>query len=210
MRQKIMEKLQIKLTKRSEVGKNANNRLRASGNLPVNIIWEGNSIPAAVSEREVEHILNSGIRPATLIAMDMEGENGEVFVKEVQRTPGTNRIRHIDFYRVTPGKKITAKVGIITRGVAKGVKSGGMFEHLIHEIKVKSTPEDLKDVIEIDVTPLGVGDSIKVKDISTPDSWEILVNGNPIVTSVNITKSMLAQERAAKAEAEEAAKGKKK
>lgn len=205
-----MEKQELKLSKRTEFGKNVNNRLRQAGKLPVNVIWEGNSLPASVEQREIEHILNSGIRPATLIDMDLDGEKARVFVKEVQRTPGSNRIRHIDFYRVTPGKKITAKVGITTRGVAKGIKAGGRFEHLIHEIKVKSTPEDLKDVVEVDVTSLGVGDSIKVRDLEVPKSWELLINGNPIITSVNITKAMLAQERAAKAEEDEEAKGKKK
>lgn len=205
-----MENLLIKATTRTETGKNANNRLRQSGQLPINIIWEGNAKAATVSDREITHLLNTGIRPSTLIELDLDGDKSQVFVKEVQRTPGSNKVRHIDFYRVTPGKAITAKIGIVTTGTPKGVKAGGRFEHLIHELKVKSTPEELKDVIEIDVTSLEIGDSIKVKDLDIPSSWEILINGNPIVTSVNVTKALLAQERAAKAEADEADKKAKK
>ena len=107
-------------------------------------------------------------------------------------------MRHIDFYKVTPGKKITAKVGVRTTGVAKGSKAGGQFEHLIHELKIKSVPEDLKDLIVVDVTELEVGQSIKVSQLDVPKSWEIITNGDPIVTSVNVTKAILAAERSEK------------
>ncbi|HMV42954.1 MAG TPA: hypothetical protein PKD50_10495, partial [Leptospiraceae bacterium] len=88
---------------------------------------------------------------------------------------------------------------------AKGSKSGGQFEHLIHELKIKSTPEDLKDLIVVDVTDLEVGQSIKVSQLNVPKSWEILINGDPIVTSVNVTKAILAAERNEKVAAAAAA-----
>lgn len=194
-----MSRLLVKATKRSTVGKNENNRLRAKGFVPINVIYDGKSVPGSVDETEVNKVINSGIRSATLLDMEMEGEGKvAVFVKEIQRFPATNRIRHIDFYKVTPGKKITAKVGVRTTGVAKGSKAGGQFEHLIHELKIKSIPEDLKDLIVVDVTELGVGDSIKVSQLDVPKSWEIITNGDPIVTSVNVTKAILAAERSEK------------
>ncbi|MBP9885124.1 MAG: 50S ribosomal protein L25/general stress protein Ctc [Leptospiraceae bacterium] len=194
-----MSRLIVKATKRSSVGKNENNRLRAKGFVPINVIYEGKSIPGSVDETEINKVINSGIRSATLLDMEMEGEGKvAVFVKEIQRFPATNKVRHIDFYRVTPGKKITAKVGVRTTGVAKGSKAGGQFEHLIHELKIKSIPEDLKDLIIVDVTELGVGDAIKVSQLDVPKSWEIITNGDPIVTSVNVTKAILAAERSEK------------
>jgi large subunit ribosomal protein L25 len=194
-----MSRLTVKATKRSTTGKNENNRLRAKGLVPVNVIYEGKSIPGSVDETEINKIINTGIRSATLLDMEMEGEGtAAVFVKEIQRFPATNRVRHIDFYKVTPGKKITAKVGVRTTGVAKGSKSGGQFEHLIHELKIKSIPEDLKDLIIVDVTELEVGQSIKVSQLDVPKSWEIITNGDPIVTSVNVTKAILAAERSEK------------
>jgi large subunit ribosomal protein L25 len=195
-----MSKQVIKVTKRQSTGKNENNRLRASGKVPVNIIFQGKSISGSVEEAEINKVINSGIRSATILEMELEGESkSDVFVKEIQRFPATNQIRHIDFYKVTPGKKIFAKVAIKTSGVAKGSKSGGQFEHLLHEIKIKSVPEDLKDLITIDVTNLEIGQSIKVSQLDVPKSWEIITNGDPIVTSVNITKAILAAERSEKA-----------
>jgi large subunit ribosomal protein L25 len=165
-----MSILKIKIYNRTETGKNENNRLRKDGKVPVNIISNGKSTPGAVIASEINKVLDSGIRPASLITVEMEGESAtsQVFVKEIQRFPATNEVRHIDFYRVTPGRKIKAKIGIQTTGQAKGSKSGGQFVHLIHEISVKSIPEDLKDLLILDVTNLEIGQSIKVSELPVP------------------------------------------
>jgi large subunit ribosomal protein L25 len=204
-----MQEIKIAAEKRTQTGKNENNRLRMTGKIPVNIISNGQSVLASISSKEFEHIVQEGIRPASLIDIDLEGSSSKVFIKEIQRTPGVNTIRHVDFYKVQPGKKIIVKVGITTTGTPKGVKAGGRFEHVIHEIKVKSTPEDLVDILTIDVTDIEVGQVIKVKELKVPASWEILTEPNLIVTSVKITKAMLAQERAAKEAEAAAAAGKK-
>lgn len=203
-----MSVLEIKVSKREETGKNENNRLRAKGFIPVNIISNGKSTLGSILEADWSKIMNSGIRPATMI--DLETGTGKVraFIKEMQREPGTNQVRHIDFYQLTPGKKITTKVSVLTTGVAKGSKAGGQFSHFIHEVKVKSTPEDLIDHIVIDVTELGVGDMIKISQLQVPKSWEILVNGDPIVTSVIKTKALIAAERNEKAAEKDAKKPK--
>ena len=191
-----MERQLLKTVKRSETGKNENNRLRASGKVPVNIVGNGKSISVAAVESEVNHLLAAGIRQATLIDVEVEGEGkSQVFVKEIQRFPGTNKVRHIDFYKVIPGKKILTKVAIETTGISKGSKAGGQFEHIIHEIKVKTTPEDLKDMITVDVSHLEIGDHIKVSQLQVPKSWEIITNGDPIVTSVNVTKAIISAEK---------------
>jgi len=205
-----MSILKIKVIKRTETGKNENNRLRADGKVPVNIISNGKSVLGSVERAEINRVLDSGIRPATLISVEMDGEStpSQVFIKEIQRFPATNEVRHIDFYRVTPGKKIRAKIGIQTIGQAKGSKSGGQFVHLIHEISVKSVPEDLKDLIVLDVTNLEIDQSIKVSQLPVPKSWEILINGDPIVTSVNKTKAILAAERSEKLAEKDKGKGK--
>ncbi len=191
-----MSKLMIKATKKTETGKNANNRLRVSGRVPINVIGGGKSIPASMLETELDHLLASGIRQATLFDLDVEGSgSSRVYVKEIQRFPGTNKVRHIDFYKIIPGKKVVTKVSVLATGTAKGSKSGGQFEHLIHELKVKTTPEDMIDTISVDVTELEIGDSIKVSQLKVPKSWEILINGDPIVTSVNVTRALIAAEK---------------
>jgi large subunit ribosomal protein L25 len=207
-----MENILIKATPRShqETGKGPNRRLRVKGMIPINVIGSGTSILATVDEIEMNKIIDSGIKPATLLDMEVGSDKSRVFVKEVQRFPHTGQIRHIDFYKVTPGKKITTVVSIDTKGTAKGSKSGGQFEHILKKIKVKATPEDLKDIITVDVTNLDVSDMIRVSQLPVPASWEIIVNGDPIVASVTKTRAMIAQERAAKEGTDGKKDGKKK
>ncbi|WCL49961.1 50S ribosomal protein L25/general stress protein Ctc [Leptospira sp. GIMC2001] len=207
-----MENILIKTTPRKpeETGKGPNNRLRASGMIPINVIGSGKSLLASVNEKDMNKIIDSGIRQATLMDLELGSEKARVFVKEIQRFPHTGQIRHIDFYRVTPGKKILTTVSIETTGLAKGSKAGGQFDHLIKQIKVKSTPEDLVDIIKIDVTGLDVGDMIKVSQLPVPKSWEIIMNGDPIVASVMKTRALIAQERADKEGDKKGGKGDKK
>ncbi|MCB1178585.1 MAG: 50S ribosomal protein L25, partial [Leptospiraceae bacterium] len=196
MKEKIMSKLSIKVAKRKSTGKNENNRLRVKGFIPVNIIANGKSELGSIDESEWNKIISSGIRPASVIQLDVDGgEKINAFVKEMQRFPGSGQIRHIDFYKLSPGKKITAKVSVLTTGVAKGSKMGGQFNHFIHEIKVKSSPEDMLDKLVVDVSELGVGDSVKVSDLPVPGSWEVLVKSDLVVTSVIKTKALIAAER---------------
>jgi large subunit ribosomal protein L25 len=202
-----MEKILIKATPRTheETGKGPNRRLRTQGKIPVNIIGNGTSSLAAIDEKEMNKVIESGIRKATLLDLELGSDTARVFVKEIQRFPHTGQIRHIDFYKVVPGKKIVTTVSIETSGVAKGSKAGGQFDHILKQIKVKSTPEELLDILTLDVTGLDVGDSIKVSQLPVPAGWEIIVNGDPIVASVMKTRALMAQERADK---EAATKGK--
>lgn len=195
-----MENILIKATPRTneETGKGANRRLRVQGMIPVNVIGSGKSQLASVNEKDMVKVIEGGIRQSTLMDLELGSNTSRVYVKEIQRFPHTGQIRHIDFYQVTPGKKIVTVVSIETTGVAKGSKAGGQFDHLIKTIKVKSTPEELKDIIYLDVTGLDVGDSIKVSQLPVPASWEIVINGDPIVASVMKTRALMAQERAEK------------
>jgi len=202
-----MEKRALNATKRSLTGKNECNRLRVTGKVPCNIIGSGKSTPISIDEKDLTILVNSGIRQSSLIEMDMEGEKSTVYIKEMQRFPESGRFRHVDFFQVTPGKKIKTKIAITTSGVAKGSKLGGRFEHLLHEIIVKTTPEDLKEVVDIDINEMNIGDAIKVSTLDTPKSWEIMINGDPIIAHVIKTKALIAQERS-EAEGKEPVKGK--
>ena len=189
-----MSELNLKCTARKGAGKNEAGRLRRSGMIPVNLIFQGKAQGLAVQAVDFKKILKNGLRQSSIFNLEIEGGEAEnkVFVKELQRHPVSGEVIHADFFRVTPGKKVLVSVGVETRGMARGVKAGGAMEHFIRSLKIKATPESLQDVIEVDVSNLDVGGSIYLKDLGLPQEWEVLMEGNPIILKIarsRLTKS---------------------
>ena len=186
-----MNELKLNGTIRTESGKNVARRMRATGKIPANLISDGKSSLISVEAQEFNGLLNHGLRQSSIFELQIDGKNEKVFVKELTREPIKGRVLHADFYRVTPGKKVTVPVAVEHHGTAKGVKAGGALEQFINSIKVKATPESLQDVLRIDITNLDVGDAIYLKDLAIPESWDVLLEGNPLV--LKIARSRMAR-----------------
>ena len=181
---------------RTESGKNAVGRLRRQGNLPANLIADGKSTMLSIDASEFRKLLNSGLRQSSLFTLNVGEKSEKVFVKELARDPVSGTVLHVDFYRVTAGRKVMVTVPIEHTGVARGVKVGGALEQFINSIKVKSAPEDLIDVMQVDVSALDVGDAIHLKDLKIPANWEVLLEGNPLIIKVAHSRMARADEGA--------------
>jgi len=170
---------------RKVTGKNEMNRLRAAGYIPGNIISGGQATSVSFLEKEFSKMLAGGLRQASLFDLEVEGgAKSRVFVKEIQRHPVNGRVMHVDFYRVIPGQKTLVRVAVETSGVARGIKAGGALEHFIRVLKVKSSPENMQDVVSVDISDLDVGQSLYLEDLKLPAEWDILLRGNPIVLKI--------------------------
>ena len=195
-------KLNIKERAKDQIGKNISGRFRRSGMVPANVIATGNSTLIQFVEKDLELLIKAGLRNSSLI--NLESDNGgskkQVVVKEIQRHPVTNKILHVDFYQVTNGKVLTVNVAVNPVGLAKGIKAGGSLEHLIRKLKIKSKPESLKEVIEVDVTNLELGQAIRFEDLKLPADWIVKMEGNPVIVKIAYAR-VAAVEEAAKTEA---------
>ena len=200
-----MQELTLNGEKRTETGKNAAGRLRRAGWLPANLIVEAKSFPIRISQSDFNHLMGPGLRQTTIIRLTVDGQEHKVIVKELQRYPVTGEPIHVDLLQVTPGKKMPVRVAIETTGVAKGVREGGALEHFIRDLRVKATPETFVDVLRVDATNMGMGESVYVKDLPIPDSWEVLLKGNPIVLSVAKSRLALAAKEQEEGAAEKGA-----
>ena len=188
--------LTCKTRSEKETGKNAARKLRREGMIPGNIISNAKSTRISIPEANFSKLLNGGLHQSSLIDLTVEGgeDAGKVYVKELQRHPVNGSIVHVDFYKVTTGKKVMVKIGIETEGTSKGVKAGGALEHFIRAIKIKAAPEDFQEVIKVDISDLDVDEALYLQDLGLPESWEILLRGNPIV--LKIARSRLARQDA--------------
>lgn len=181
------------------------NRLRKAGDVPGNIIYEGNSVMISFAKASIQKLVQSGLRTSTVIELDVDNQPNRVIVKEVQRHPVNGEILHVDFYRLTPGRRLTVNIPVTTKGNAIGVKDGGALEQFYNSVKIRTTPEALKETIEVDVTNLGVGDGVRLSALPVSKEWDIRLEGDPMILKVSRSRMTLETDAAPGAEGAPAA-----
>jgi large subunit ribosomal protein L25 len=165
--------------KRNTRGKNEARRLRAAGRIPAVLYGaqKAGDPPApeqvAVDPKPFMRILHSASGLNTLITLKVQGgADARVLVKNVQLDPITNAPLHADFYRVNMDRKIKVTVPVHLKGEARGVKQdGGVLDFVHREIEVEVLPANIPDAIDVDVTDLGIGDSVHVRDLAASAAW---------------------------------------
>ena len=201
-------------------GKNEARRLRVTGRIPAVVygVREGGKA-IAVDPKILSRILRTEQGANTLIALNLPGGgDARVLVKEYQLDPITHELLHADFYRVAMDKLIRVQVTVVPQGEPKGVKQqGGVLDIVHRQIEVECLPADIPTHIEVDVTEMMVGQSIRVRDVATHPKWKALSDPDtmlmhviiPKVEEVVVTPEAAAAAVAATAEPEVIKKGKK-
>ncbi len=190
-----MARPKLKARKRSEIGTSSSKRLRGNGLVPAVIYGDGQeSIPLTMDSKKLSKALHGGAGEHAIIDLSIEGAGSEkplektVIVKEVQHDYLKDSILHVDFSVITLDKKLVVKVPVVETGEAVGVIEGGVLQHIIRELEVESLPTALPDQLEVDVTNLSIGDSVKVKDMVAPAGVKILADPELVVITVTAPK----------------------
>ena len=176
---------------RTSRGKNEARRLRASGRIPA-VVYGGKDggKPIAVDPKMLAKILRTEQGANTLIALNVPGAgDARVLVREYQLDPVTHELLHADFYRVAMDKLLRVQVTVVPLGEPKGVKQqGGVLDIVHRQIEIECLPADIPNNIEVDVSELMVGQSIRVKDIATSPKWKAITDAEIMLLHVIIPK----------------------
>jgi large subunit ribosomal protein L25 len=183
----------LNAVKRDSRGKNEARRLRVTGQIPA-VIYGG---PGRATEaitidpKALMRILHTDAGVNTLIALDVEGEGAtRVLVKEYLLDPVRHSLLHVDFYRVAMDKLLEVTVQIVLKGEPKGVKQqGGVLDFLHREIEVQCLPADIPEHIEVDVSDLLIGQSVRVRDLPETTAWKVL--GDPELMLVHVVPARI-------------------
>jgi large subunit ribosomal protein L25 len=149
-------------------GKNAARALRRSGRIPAVVYGHGDQTQAlSVDSLELEKLLASISVENTLIELQIEGAaNSRALIREVQYHPYKPLVLHVDLYQVHAGEKIHLQVPVRLVGSPVGVREeGGVLDHVLYDLEVECLPRDIPEVVEVDVSTLGIGESIRVRDV---------------------------------------------
>ena len=197
-----MKSIDVKGTARPNTGKKASREIRKSGAVPCNLYGEAkgeNGLPVAVSFTATQEELRKLVYTPDIysVNLNIDGKECKAIMKELQFHPVTDALLHVDFYEITETKPIVMEVPIKLNGLAEGVRAGGKLAASVRKLKVKAPYTAIPEKLNIDVTNLGLGKTIKVGELSF-EGLELVTSPSVVVCQVKMTRS--AMSAAAKAQ----------
>ena len=190
-----MKQILISGKKREATGKKASKELRKEGMIPCNLYGEAiaDGKPVALSfAAPMSELRKLVYTPHIyLVELNIDGKNHGAIMKEIQFHPTTDAILHIDFYEVNETKPIVMGVPVKHIGLAQGVRDGGRMNKSIRKIDVKAPYAQIPETLDIDVTKLRIGKSIKVGDLSF-EGLELVTSKDVVVCSIKNTRNAVA------------------
>ena len=184
-----MNLIEIKTKIRTKTGNGPARRLRMSGQIPAVLYGpKTDSVLLSVNKSDLELLFKKGGIGQVVLNLVIQ-KNGETttrpaMIKELQTHPVSRNFIHIDFYEIKMDQKITAKIPVVTTGIAKGIELGGVLQIIRRELEVECLPLEVPESIEIDISDLDVGDSIHVGKIRLESELEFLEDDNYTVVTV--------------------------
>jgi len=198
-----MKSIDVKGALRAETGKKATAALRKQGGIPCNLYGEKKdkggkpeAVRVSVTADEVRNLVYSP--DIFVVNLNIDGKECKAVMRELQFHPVTDQLLHIDFYEVTETKPIVMAVPIKLNGLAEGVRAGGKLAANVRSLKVKAPYNAIPEKLDIDVTELGLGKTIKVGELKF-EGLEMITSPSVVVCQVKMTRN--AKSAAAAAEA---------
>ena len=187
-----MQLITIESTLR-ETGRKAHRAtVRAANNVPA-VIYGNNIDPIAVAinDKAVEKLLHTEGGVHSVVQLNFEStpeHNSPALIKAVQRHPIKDSLVHVDFMRIRLDQRIQTQVVIVLTGRAKGVLEGGVIDNQIREVDIECLALEVPEHIEVDISHLGLGESIHVSDLQVAEGVTILTDANLAVASVHMPR----------------------
>jgi len=167
---------QVKLSARprSEAGRNAVSLVRARGAVPA-VIYGAKDVATnlEVEKRDIENLLARAVSENILVQLEInDGQKTTSrlsLIQEVQHHPVRGEIIHVDFHAVSMNEEIDAEVVLEPEGEPVGVKTfGGLLQQSMRLLPIRCLPQNLPEIIVVDVSGLNIGDTLHVRDIKLP------------------------------------------
>lgn len=186
---------------RTDLGKKASKLLRKEGNVPCNLyglaVNDGKpeALAFSVSMSDLRKIIYTP--HIYLINLTVDGVTRKAVLKEIQFHPVTDAVLHVDFLEVNEEKPVVIGLPVKLVGLAQGVRDGGRMSLSLRKINVKATYPMLPEHLDVDVTALKIGKSIKVGALSY-EGLELVTGKDVVVCSVKMTRAASMAAQAAK------------
>ena len=205
------ERIRLQVRERERVGTRESRRMRRDGLIPG--VLYGRNEPHAISvpERELRRALTGGQGLHTILDIVLEGQKSThpSILKEYQQDPIKGRLIHVDLQEVRLDRPITASVTISLVGGedAPGVREGGVISQVQREVNVEALPMEVPEHLDLDVSGMEMGDTLRLADLRVPDGATMLDDPETVLATLTMPTRVVEPEVEVEEEAVEGEEG---
>ena len=181
-----MSTITIKATKRENSKNIARKKLRSNDIPCVFYGYQKETLSLMIDRNDFEKKFNN-IHANTIIDLEIENNKHQVLLKDFSFNLKARYLQHLDFFAITPGRKIKVKIPLNIKGKAKGIDKGGILQQLTDEISVRCLTEKIPNEISIDVALLDLNEAMYIRELSLDPSIEILDSNDRALVSVTLS-----------------------
>ncbi|MBN2776156.1 MAG: 50S ribosomal protein L25/general stress protein Ctc [Bacteroidales bacterium] len=186
-----MKHFEVEASLRTDLGKKATKKIRKEGNIPCVIYGKDEVVHFHTAQSAVRKLIYT---PEVMFAdIKIDGKVKTATIKDIQFHPVSDLILHIDFYEVDDNTPIKIQIPIVVKGNSPGVKAGGKLKLNNRKITVKGLMSDIPDTFTIDISPLKIGDAIRVKNLQS-DKLEFVDPKSNVVVIISSARGVAADE----------------
>jgi large subunit ribosomal protein L25 len=183
-----MKTIEVKGQNRTGLGKSQTKNIRKGGLIPCVVYGNGETLHFSTEPLEIRDLIfTNEFRKANII---LDGKNIECIVKDVQYHPVSDAILHVDFQTLSAGKVVKVSLPIRLVGTSEGQKVGGTLVQKMRKLQVFAKPESITETINVDISLLELGKSLRVRDIKLEEGVEAITNGSIPVASIDIPRAL--------------------
>ncbi len=201
-----MEQVNLSALSRDAMGTKPSGRLRRDGRVPA--VLYGPAIEGALAisldAKELDRALHGAAGGNVLVNLDLGGGKGKktAMFKDISRHPVSGAVRHIDMIEVVMDRKVVIDVPVHITGRAEGQTLGGIVQLEMRKVRVECLPTHIPQGVDVDVTPLGIGQSLHLKDLRLAEGIRLLGDMHATVVSVVAPTAEVAPKTAEEVKAE--------
>ncbi|HIE16221.1 MAG TPA: 50S ribosomal protein L25/general stress protein Ctc, partial [Bacteroidales bacterium] len=186
-----MKSVSLSGSLRENVGKKDAKKSRKEGKIPCVIYGGESQIHFTLPELAVDKII---FTPEVFILnITIDGKEYQTILQDIQYHPVTDKVLHVDFLEITKGKEVVVGIPVKFNGVAPGIIKGGKLQVKYRKLRVKGLIDNMPEFIELDISKLDIGNSIKVRDLSL-DNLQVVETSNAVVVQVKISRGITEEE----------------
>jgi len=183
------ERIRLEVKEREQSGSRDARRLRKAGMIPGVLYGQGHKPHAiCVSERELRRVLTGSAGLHAILDVVLEGQKSthSSILKDYQVDPIRGKIDHFDLHEVRLDQTIQTSVVVELVGESVGAKAGGVLSQVTREVRVEALPLEVPERLELDVTPMEIGDSLRLSDLRAPEGVTLLDDPETVLATVTV------------------------